>query len=207
MRSIRAIIKNLENFFVYRVLHVDDTPHRLALGIALGIFIGWTPTVGFQMMLVLLLAPLIGANGRVGVPFVWVSNPFTFGLIYYPNYLLGSFLLQHLLDRTPTFTFEEIQVKLLSLHGIGYVLDHLWEKEFWARVAHFIFDVSLDMWVGSLLVALFMAIISYIASYRLIVWYRTHHRQFRLHLRHTRGKKDVPPRNKRTRNQCSPGNE
>ena len=54
MIPIRKIIRQIEHFIVYRILHADDTPHRLALGIALGVFVAWTPTVGLQMVLVLL---------------------------------------------------------------------------------------------------------------------------------------------------------
>ncbi|HKI70697.1 MAG TPA: DUF2062 domain-containing protein, partial [Verrucomicrobiae bacterium] len=86
--------RRIERFFVYRVLHVDDTPHRIALGVAVGIFVAWTPTVGFQMILTIILATLLRANKLVGIPFVWISNPFTLGVIYYPNYLLGKFILQ-----------------------------------------------------------------------------------------------------------------
>ena len=30
----RFVWKRLKNFFIHRVLHVDDTPHRIALGVA-----------------------------------------------------------------------------------------------------------------------------------------------------------------------------
>ena len=53
---LRFIANRLKTFFIYRVLHVDDTPHRIALGVAAGIFIAWTPTIGFQMLLTILLA-------------------------------------------------------------------------------------------------------------------------------------------------------
>ena len=58
----RYIIRRLRRFFIYRVLHVDDTPHRIALGIAVGIFITWTPTIGMQMILTVLISALVGAN-------------------------------------------------------------------------------------------------------------------------------------------------
>jgi len=69
--------------FVDRVLQVHDTPHRIGLGVATGIFVAWTPTVGFQMALTVALAWLVGANKVVGVPFVWISCPPTYFATYY----------------------------------------------------------------------------------------------------------------------------
>jgi len=48
--------KRLKRFLVHNVLHVDDTPHRIALGVAIAIFVTWTPTIGFQMLLTIALA-------------------------------------------------------------------------------------------------------------------------------------------------------
>jgi len=90
---LRFIAKRIEKFFIYRVLHVDDTPHRIALGVAVGIFVTWTPTIGFQMILTVLLSWLLGANKLVGVPFVWISNPVTLPPIYGPNCYVGSLIL------------------------------------------------------------------------------------------------------------------
>ena len=39
-----------------RVLTLDDTPHSIALGTAIGMFVGLTPTVGIQMVVVLAVA-------------------------------------------------------------------------------------------------------------------------------------------------------
>ena len=71
----KFVWKRMASFFVHRVLHVPDTPHRIALGVAIGIFVAWTPTIRFQMVLTVVLAWLLGANKSVGVPFVWISCP------------------------------------------------------------------------------------------------------------------------------------
>lgn len=74
---------------------LDDPiqPHRVALGAALGMFVAFTPTIGFQMVIVLALAALFRANKLVGVPLVWISNPLTIPPIFYAGYWLGRRLL------------------------------------------------------------------------------------------------------------------
>lgn len=170
MVSPRKIAINVQRFVVYRLLHADDTPHRLALGVALGIFIAWTPTIGLQMILVLLFAPLLRANGRVGLPLVWISNPLTFPIIYYPNYALGRYLVGIFRDGA-VLTFDEIVHMLGSLQSSA---SHFYEAAFWRELAQVLLKLGMELWVGSTIMALFLGVISYIVSYKLIVWYRLH---------------------------------
>jgi len=184
MLSLTKTAKQIERFVIYRILHVDDTPHRLALGLALGMFVAWTPTIGFQMILVLLLAPLIRANCRVGIPVVWVSNPFTLLIIYGPNYWLGRHFLNLFMDR-PVVNHDMIKDKLSSEY-LGYVLAHFHEEQFWHNLRELLvkfLDVSLDLWVGSIIIGFLVGGITYVVSIKFIVWYRTHSPKFRLYLR------------------------
>ena len=82
---LRFLANKIKRFFIYRVLGLNDTPHRIALGLAIGIFVTWTPTIGFQMVLTVVLSTLFRANKFVGVPFVWISNPLTVVAIYGPT--------------------------------------------------------------------------------------------------------------------------
>ncbi len=83
----------IRDFCVFKVLHADDPPHRLALGVAVGMFVTFMPLIGLQMLLSVFIAWMLRANKLVGVPLVWISNPLTAVPIYYPCYLLGCKLL------------------------------------------------------------------------------------------------------------------
>ena len=69
-RFRRSIVK-ARRFIVKNILHADDPPERLAMGAAIGMFVTFTPTVGFQMMLTLFLSWLFRANKVIGLPIVW----------------------------------------------------------------------------------------------------------------------------------------
>ena len=194
MKSKRSIIKKIEHFVVHQILHADDSPHRLALGVALGFFVAWTPTIGFQMIIVILLATALRANNRVGIPIVWVSNPLTLIPIYLPNYWLGHHLLNLFLDR-PSPDYSYIKQVLFDLFQFKNFFTHFYQASFWRDMWDLLLNISMDLWIGSLIMGLFLGTLSYIISYKLIVWYRTHHPRGRriFALLQRRRQRDVRP--------------
>lgn len=75
-----------------RVLHAGDSPAKIAWGIAIGVLVAWTPTIGVQMIIAGSLAWLLRGNVAAAVAIVWISNPYTAIPIYYSNYLVGHYL-------------------------------------------------------------------------------------------------------------------
>jgi len=68
---------------------LDDPPHKIAKGLALGIFVGFLPIMGIQMAVVLPFALLFRGNKMAAIAGVWISNPITVIPIYYVDYLFG----------------------------------------------------------------------------------------------------------------------
>ena len=162
---LRYVINRTKRFFIYRVLHVDDTPHRIALGVAVGIFITWTPTMGLQMALTVLLAAILRANKLVGVPFVWISNPVTMIPIYkWCNYNVGRFILG---DEYPPPDFAGV----FQAPGSWWL--EVWAnrvKAFWEGTWH----AFGPLWLGSVVIGLLLGVASYFAVYYAVLSYREH---------------------------------
>lgn len=57
-------------------LLLQDTPHRIAVGCACGIFVSPLPTLG-QTFIGMILAKLLGGNVIASLPWSWITNPFT----------------------------------------------------------------------------------------------------------------------------------
>ncbi len=151
-------------FLVHRVLHADDTPHRIALGVAIGVFIAWTPTIGFQMALVVALAWLLNANRVVGIPLVWISNPVTLVPIYLPNYYVGRWIVG---SRVPPPDFAGFA----NVTGGWLAMVRAW----WTITWHGL----LPLWLGSLIVATVLGVASYFTTHLGVVAYRRKLREFR----------------------------
>ena len=147
-----------------RILHTDDTPHKIAWGVALGMFVAWTPTVGIQMIVAGILAWLLRGNVAAAVAIVWVSNPYTIVPLYYSNYLIGNALVggrgldeawfADLLDRR-TMTFWEYLI-------------HAYEK---------LIPIFGQMFLGGVIAGVPIAVVSYILTYRAVVKFREHQRK------------------------------
>ncbi|MFO7983386.1 MAG: DUF2062 domain-containing protein [Desulfuromonadales bacterium] len=126
-----------------RFLRLRGTPDEVAKGFALGIFLGMTPTFGFQMAMAVFFALLLRENRLAALIGVWISNPFTAPFIYAAEYEIGRILLG--MDRVRlSIQFNFDTFKSLS-----------WE-------------VYLPMWLGSLFLGTVCAVICYSLTLRLL---------------------------------------
>ena len=126
-----------------RFLRLRGTPDEIAKGFALGIFLGMTPTFGFQMAMAVFFALLLRENRLAALIGVWISNPFTAAFIYAAEYEIGRILLG--MDRVRlSIQFNFDTFKSLS-----------WE-------------VYLPMWLGSLVLGTVCAVICYSLTLRLL---------------------------------------
>jgi uncharacterized protein (DUF2062 family) len=159
-------------FVKFRVLHVDDSPQRMARGVAVGFFVAYIPILGLHMLLALLLAQLIRANKVISVMVVWICNPLTFVLIYYPCYRLGHFLLPFFNDK-PQVELDQIQTLIDQVFSVKYTLIHLFTADYWRQVWAVFMEVGLETLIGGIILGTIIAKISYWFSYYFIIGYRT----------------------------------
>jgi uncharacterized protein len=157
-RDVYRMAVRCRRFVIRRVLHADDPPHRLALGVAIGLFVTFTPTIGFQSALVVLLAWMLGGNKLVGLPLVWISNPATFVPIYYPCYRIGRWIL----GGKP--------VSMRWWRDLAHPPESSGEalRFYWSRLMEIIEPLTL----GCLVVAIPIGGLSYVLTYQSVVKYR-----------------------------------
>ncbi len=138
-----------------QILQLDDSPHHVALGVAIGVFIGMTPTVGIQMILVLVLAflakPFFRFNNIAALITVYISNPFTVLPIYWFDYKVGTLFVED-----AGITKEQFEAAL-TYKGFA---------EWWDTIVTLFVKIGAPLIIGSLVVAT----ISGTASYPVIRW-------------------------------------
>jgi uncharacterized protein (DUF2062 family) len=87
---------------------LQDDPRKIAGGMALGVFIAFTPTIPFHMVGALTLAALLRVSPVTAFLGIQICNPLTIPAIYLAAYKVGQFLLYRgkPLVFPETFSFE-----------------------------------------------------------------------------------------------------
>ncbi|MBE9535542.1 MAG: DUF2062 domain-containing protein [Proteobacteria bacterium] len=133
----------LERSFRYlylRFLRLRGSAKDVARGMALGVFIGITPTMGVQMPIALFFAMLLKENKLAAVIGVWISNPMTAIPIYTYNFKIGKYILGTPDIKMPSFT------SLQDVLALGH-------------------DLFMPLFVGSIVAGIFSAAVAYVATY------------------------------------------
>jgi uncharacterized protein (DUF2062 family) len=76
-----------------RFIKIRGTPRQIALGLALGLFLGFSPTMGFQIIPAVFLAALLKWNKIAAAIGVQITNPLTAPIIYSFTYSIGAKLI------------------------------------------------------------------------------------------------------------------
>jgi uncharacterized protein len=142
-----------------RFLKIRGNPNEIALGFALGLFVGMSPTMGFQMAIAVFLAALFKWNKISAAVAVWITNPLTAPIIYGITYFVGAKLtgadnrfsgfkefdvaaLIHLIQQTPgillTMTLGGIVIGIpLALAGYYFAFSaiHTYQKDIKVKLA------------------------------------------------------------------------
>lgn len=142
------------------LIHQRSTPHAVALGVCIGLFVGLSPLYGLQMVSAFLLAGLLRASRMAAVLCVWVSNAVTAVPIYGFNYLVGSRILGLPMQEKLFGKFMRYAMKHLRWGRPGEVRTMLREVFSLGR------EVLFPMAVGGLVVAA----LSSLAVYPVVVW-------------------------------------
>ena len=131
------------------ILLIEDTPHSIALGTAVGMFIGMTPTVGIQMIIVIVFAylvkPVFTFNRMAALITVYISNPVTMVPLYWFDYKVGSLFFEGTSTRKD---FENV------LHYETF-------SEWWETIVHLFVGIGVPLVVGSLVVATILGAVTY----------------------------------------------
>jgi uncharacterized protein (DUF2062 family) len=93
------------------ILLLEDTPHSIALGSTIGMFIAFIPPFGLQQFIyffiIAICRPFFRFNIPAGYVLLYVSNPLTSPFIYWMNYKVGTIFLEG--DVTYDHLVEKIQ--------------------------------------------------------------------------------------------------
>jgi len=143
------------------VIKLRSSPRAIAGGLGLGTFIAFTPTVGVQIILALMIATFFNLNRPAAIIPVWITNPVTVAPIYTFNYWLGT----KFWDGPPLSEVSGLFI------GIGRTMTHLeiWDvKEQFLAVLQMGREVLVPLLIGSVAIGLVTGFLAYALSIKLL---------------------------------------
>lgn len=146
-----------------KLLSLNDSPHDIALGLALGIFIGFLPIMGIQMGVVLVfILPFRKANKIAAVAGVWISNPLTVIPLYAFIYWVGTLFY----PAKSVLTSEILKSKMRDIVQLDGFIDQT--QAFLSLGA----DIFLPMCIGGAVVGFIAMFPTYYFTKKFITGYR-----------------------------------
>ena len=142
-----------------KFLRLQGDPKVIARGIAIGIFVGITPTIPLHTVLILSLCLLFRASKVAGIlASVVVSNPLTFFIQYYLSWLVGATIFPGLLSWQ---RLQEVMAILSSATGFAGFKASL------SAIGSLGFDAITVLVVGGTLLAIPFTVASYYYSLKI----------------------------------------
>jgi uncharacterized protein (DUF2062 family) len=134
----QLVKKNIDNLKRHQV-----TPHYIALGMGIGIFVSATPFFPFHTPIAVILAIFLRGSKIAAGTGVWLSNPITMPAFYFSSYRAGKFFMGNT---------EPINMEFKSFTAL--------------------LDVTWTMLVGGTVIGIFLGIASYFLTWYLVIEYR-----------------------------------
>lgn len=154
MRALKDLIKKL--------LHIEDTPERTALAYCIGIFLGFSPFLGFHTLAGLAIAFLFGLNRVAILLGVWTNNPWWI----VPYYVIATWIGMKVTGYSIEWT------RLKEIFQLGRI-EGFMSSGFSSQVSSQA-GLLLSFLIGSLILCTFLSLVAYPLSLRWVRFYRSH---------------------------------
>lgn len=168
---LNLLSKKINDHIIQPIIKSPSPPKEVAMGTGIGMFVGFTPTVGAQMYIVFMIwifsRYILRAKFDVivGTALVWISNPLTMFPMYYLFLITGlqSFSLFGV-------NWKEVSYSVFTSELNGIIQNPAFNT--WDVIVqssqYLLIDLGLPMVLGSLFYAVPFSILSYIIVYRVL---------------------------------------
>lgn len=158
-------------FVKFHILHVDDSAHRIALGVAIGMFCACLPPIGIHILFALLLTFIFRANKATAMVSVWANNPFTFLPISITCFLIGRTLFS-IFGLSGELTTDQVTEMLKQHLAIGNIFTQLFTAKFWQDIGSLFAKIGVELTVGGIILGMFVGSAAYFITKKFVVHHR-----------------------------------
>lgn len=156
------------NYVAHRIKRLPDTPHKISLGFACGVFVSFSPLFGLHFLYAGLCAFIVRGNILAAFLGTFLGNPLTFPFIATFSYTSGAWMMG-------------LPVRTDILAALKNGLSALWHSTLslvglseprWGAVGHFYDTLFVPYFVGGILPGLAAAATTYILARPIVAAYQ-----------------------------------
>lgn len=146
-------LPRLSRYYYLKFTRLKGDPKSLAMGTAIGVFVGVTPTIPLHTVIILCLSMITRTSAIAAILVSWiVCNPLTYIPIYYFSMVIGNLLTPYELNWP---RIKHVITILISDHGFLKSFNEIFNLGF---------EVIIVMILGGCILALPIALTSYYVS-------------------------------------------
>ena len=158
------------DYFIHRVKRLPDTPHKIAIGIATGVFCSFTPFFGLHFFLAAFVAYIFKGNIVAALFGTFFGNPVTWPFIASFSVKLGQIILGHPVTNFETFLEHFVEASDATIQGVKSLFGY--GESDWALLYSFFRELFLPYFIGGFVLGLIAALFTYFVFRPIIYAYK-----------------------------------
>ncbi|WP_336276293.1 DUF2062 domain-containing protein [Bartonella sp. CB178] len=162
----RSSLSRSFRYMYKRILRISSTPHKVALGFSIGIFLACSPFFGVHMILAVFFSWMLRGNFAAAIFGTVFSNPLTFLFIVTVDYKIGYLCLSFFSDVSE---ISLSQVRAL-FYGLTFSNVSILFRDAWN-------SIMMPMILGGTILGFILGSFSYVGVYRAITRFQKKRRQ------------------------------
>ena len=158
------------DYFIHRVKRIPDTPHKIAVGIATGVFCSFTPFFGLHFFLAAFVAYIFKGNIVAALFGTFFGNPVTWPFIASFSVKLGQIILGYPVTNFETFLDHFVEASDATIQGVKSLFGY--GESDWALLYGFFRELFLPYFIGGFVLGLIAALFTYFVFRPIIYAYK-----------------------------------
>ena len=158
------------DYFIHRVKRIPDTPHKIAVGIATGVFCSFTPFFGLHFFLAAFVTYIFKGNIVAALFGTFFGNPVTWPFIASFSVKLGQIILGYPVTNFETFLEHFVEAYDATIQGVKSLFGY--GESDWALLYSFFRELFLPYFIGGFVLGLIAALFTYFVFRPIIYAYK-----------------------------------
>ena len=159
-------------YMMARIKRLPDSPKNISFGVAIGVFVSFSPFFGVHVLLAFLIARSLRVNILAAVLGTFMGNPITFPIIAALNFGIGDLFINVSTEEVSSKSFLQqlVDVSYAFSGNVGMMMRG--KSTDFSTVLEFFYGIFLPYLVGGLILGVAVGVMSYFIMLPMIVTYK-----------------------------------